>query len=425
MIAEMSRTTDAAPVRTLPGSPAHLREIPYPYRALLAICSDLDETPDRRVYMETLRFLNTTETTCMGPGVGLETGNTIYFDMPPRQFAYWNTDDAGRAMLRALMQSGHIDCLHSYGDLATTRAHAARALEELTRHGCRLEVWIDHAVAPTNFGADIMRGTGDVPGSPAFHADLTCAYGVKYVWRGRVTSVIGQRVTRRLSGIYSPRHPVGSLGTISRELAKGALARFGHRKYQMHSANDVLRRVQLRSGEAVYELLRANPHWGGVSCGETAAGLAGVLTDGFLDSLEERRGTCVLYTHLGKVPSYEQPLPPESRSALRRLAQRYRAGGILVTTTRRLLAYAHATRNVVVGMARHGDWQHVDVTLGADRPSPSEEDLAGLCVYVPDPAFTRLRVNGRDVTGFVRNPADETGRRSISLPWTALELPRV
>jgi len=24
-----------------------LRELPYPYRAMLAICSDLDETPDR------------------------------------------------------------------------------------------------------------------------------------------------------------------------------------------------------------------------------------------------------------------------------------------------------------------------------------------------------------------------------------------
>ena len=57
-----------------------------------------------------------------GPGVGLEVGNSIYFDMPPGQFAYWNTDDAGRAMVRALIRSGHIDCLHSFGDLATTRA---------------------------------------------------------------------------------------------------------------------------------------------------------------------------------------------------------------------------------------------------------------------------------------------------------------
>ena len=39
----------------------------------------------------------------------------FYFDMPPDQFAYWNTDDAGREMVRALIRSGHIDCFHSFG----------------------------------------------------------------------------------------------------------------------------------------------------------------------------------------------------------------------------------------------------------------------------------------------------------------------
>ena len=115
----------------------------------------------------------------MGPGVGLEVGNSIYFDMPPDQFAYWNTDDAGREMVRALIRSGHIDCLHSYGDLATTRQHAARALDELDRHGCRLEVWVDHGTAVTNFGSDIMRGHGDEVGHEAYHADLTTRYGIK------------------------------------------------------------------------------------------------------------------------------------------------------------------------------------------------------------------------------------------------------
>lgn len=49
-----------------------VRSIPYPYRAMLAICSDLDETPDRLVYWEIMRFLNTTEETAMGPGEELE-----------------------------------------------------------------------------------------------------------------------------------------------------------------------------------------------------------------------------------------------------------------------------------------------------------------------------------------------------------------
>ena len=174
-----------------------------------------------------MRFLNTTASTGCGAGVGIEVGNTIYFDMPSDQFSYWNTDDAGRARVRALIQSGHVDCLHSFGDLASTRAHAARALDDLERHGCRLRVWIDHAVAPSNFGEDVMRGAGDVEGSSAYHADLTSAFGIEYVWRGRVTSVIGQNRSRRLSGIASPRHPLSSGVTILKESAKGRLRASG------------------------------------------------------------------------------------------------------------------------------------------------------------------------------------------------------
>src|SRR2546430_6889020 len=106
------------------------------------------------------RFLNTTERTALGTGVGLEAGNSIYFDMPAAQFSYWNATDGERARVRALIRAGYVDCLHSFGDLADTRAHAGRALDDLARHGCSLKVWIDHAVAPSNFGADIMHGSG-------------------------------------------------------------------------------------------------------------------------------------------------------------------------------------------------------------------------------------------------------------------------
>src|SRR6266852_4375168 len=68
-----------------------LAKYPYPYRAMMTICSDLDETPDRRVYLEIARFLNTTDTTVMGPGVGLEIGNSIFFLMPGNQFSYFGT----------------------------------------------------------------------------------------------------------------------------------------------------------------------------------------------------------------------------------------------------------------------------------------------------------------------------------------------
>ena len=400
-----------------PASAPALRAIPYPYRALLAICSDLDETPDRHVFGEITRYLNTTAATSMGPGVGLEVGNSIYFDMPPEQFSYWNTDDAGRAMVRELIRSGHVDCLHSYGDLAASRGDAGRALDELSRHGCALTVWIDHAVAPTNFGADIMRGTGDVPGAAAYHADLTCGFGVRHVWRGRVTSVIGQNTRRRLRGIWTPRHPLASARTLAKEAVKGLVGRRAGAKYAMHPPNAVLREALLRDGRPVLEFLRANPYWRAVDEGETAEGLGEVLTPGMLARLVERGGACVLYTHLGKIRRRDDMLGPRSRAALAHLAGLYREGRVLVTTTRRLLDYCAAKGSASCRWTAREGRSLLELTT--DPAFPAD----GLTVYAPQPGPVQMALNGGAPRDLPLNPPDASGRRSVSVPWRRLEFP--
>lgn len=419
LAAQTARAGEPATETATGDEDVRLRRMPFPHRAMLAICSDLDETPDRHVYLETMRYLNTTENTAIGRGVGLEVGNTIYFAMPPGQFAYWNTDDAGRAMVHDLIRSGHIDCLHSFGALATTRDDAQRALDTLAQHHCTLEVWLDHGTAPTNFGGDIMHGLGDMTGAAAYHADLTCAFGVKYVWRGRVTSVVGQDVPRRLRGIFTPAHPIASARALFKEYLKGALPWSGEGKYGMHAANALLRPSALRSGQPIWEFMRCNPHWGGVSCGETAAGLVGVLRAPVLDRLVEREGFLVLYTHLGKIRRAEEPLEAPARAALQRLAA-YQDGGLIrVTTTRRLLGYARALRNLVWSTRRRRDG-----TLFIDVLSDAAiSDLAGLTFYVPAGRAARLRINGRDVGAPVRNGPDHTGRPSVSAPWPRLDFP--
>ena len=397
-----------------------IRRIPYPYRAMLAICSDLDETPDRHVYLESMRFLNTTGITAMGQGIGLEVGNTIYFDMPPDQFSYWNTDDAGRAMIQAMIKSGHIDCLHSFGDLATTRAHAERALDELSRHDCSLRVWIDHGVAPSNFGRDIMRGKGDVTGSDAYHADLTCEFGIKYVWRGRVTSIIAQNAPRSVRGVWNIRHPLRSAGTLFKEHIKGILARLGNERYSMHGPNRVLRNAQLRDGRPVFEFIRSNPYRDGVGLGATADGLADVLVKQMLERLVESEGVCVLYTHLGKIKNRDEPFGEPTRQALRLLAGYLFDGKILVTTTRRLLSYCRAIHNAVLSTSTDGGIYMLDIKVES-----GDTDLSGLSVYVPDPVRTLIKVNGREVKDIRHNEPDHTSRRSVSLPWRPLEFPDI
>jgi len=404
-----------------------LRSLPYPYRAMLAICSDLDEPPDRRTYWEIMRFLNTTLPTPIGRGVGLEVGNSIYFDMPADQFAYWTTDDAGRDMIRSLIRTGHIDCLHSYGDLAGTRKDAIRALEELDRYGCRLEVWTDHGKAPTNFGADIMRGRGDQLGHRAYHADLTTQQGIRYVWRGRVTSVIGQDVPGSLNGIWTPEHPLASTRTVVKEKLKSILGQMRHPKYQMHGCNQVMRKAYLRDGTRVYEFIRSNPHWGGVSAGETGMDIGQVLSRRMIQRLIHRQGVCILYTHLGKRRGTEVPLPGSAIGGFRRLAQASRDKRILVTTTRRLLGYSRAVREISFTTHEDVNGLRIDISSRARGKAHAGElvraDMSGLTFYVDSPEQTRVTLNNRDVLAVQRNGPDHTGRCSVSIPWPRLEFP--
>jgi hypothetical protein len=316
--------------------------------AMLAICSDLDETPDADTYFEILRFLNTHQETRMGPGVGLEVGNTMYFDMAPGHFSYWNTTEANREKIRTLITSGHIDCLHSYGDLATTRAHAGRALDELTKHGCQFPVWVDHAQAVTNLGADIMQGHGDDRGHPAYHADLTMSHGIKYIWRGRVTSIIGQERRFSLQSIGTYRRPLASIRTLAKEGAKQLLAHLGNEKFSLHRNNRLLRIGVLRDGQQRPEFIRCNPSWRGVSCHDRGDAVHEVLNRRYLDRFVVRGGFSILYTHLGKLDRSDGPknaFPPATVAAFRLLAEYHRAGQILVTTTARLLEHASHFEN--------------------------------------------------------------------------------
>jgi hypothetical protein len=396
---------------------------------MLAICSDLDSTPDRHVYLEIMRFLNTTEPSAMGQGVGLEVGNSIHFRAIPPQFSYWDTDDVGRAMIQELIHSGHIDCLHSFGELVYSRNEAEQALKELRQHDCRLEVWVDHGDAVTNFGSDItVEGHGDEVGHPAYHADRTTHYGIKYVCRGRLTSITGQDVPANLGGIFNWNHPLASGRTFIKEAAKHGLARVGNEKYAMNGTNEMLRPSILRDGNHIYEFMRCNPHWRGVGSGDQGRYIGDVLTEDMLNRLVMRGGTCVLYTHLGKIDDPQVPFNQKAVDAFRRLAEAFRSGGILVTTTRRLLGYRRAVREVHFDTQWDGRILRIDLNTRTPKNWVGElgiRNLSGLTFYVPDHRTIRMTIDGREVRNLQANPSDHTGRPSASLPWPLLEFPKM
>ena len=396
-------------------SAVDLRDFPYPYSAMLAICSDLDETAGHEEYVEISRFLNTDEPTRIGKGLGLEVGNTMYFDMAPGEYSFWNATDEQRDEIIALMRSGHIDAFHSFGDLASSRAHAENAINCLESAGCKLRVWIDHAIAPTNFGSDIMRGSGDSRDSDVYHADLTVNHGVRYVWRGRVSSVIGQGVRRRLGGIYDRRYGQESAITVTKELIKGLLGRIPGSRFRMHASNRVIEPIGLRDGQPVYEFLRSNPHPLGVSVADRGDRIYEVLRDDMLDKLVDRRATAIIYTHLGKTDHVNTLFPPETIDALANLAKRANAGEILVATTARTLDYQLMMTTIDWSVSESEDSIRIDCTTEADS-------VQGLTFLVSGTKPVDIRVAGKSVCTSSEHEL-HGDRRVISVPWQPLSWP--
>jgi hypothetical protein len=396
-----------------------LRKYPYPYQAMLAICSDLDETPNKDIYFETARYLNTTEDTLLGKGVGLEVGNTIYFDMPDHNFSYTNTDDDGRKKIHKLIQSGHIDCLHSFGDFVNSRKKIEKYWSEICQGERKIEVWVDHAQAPTNLDNDIMQGQGAEVGKPAYHSDLTVKTGtLTFVWKGRVTSCVAQNSKRSYRAIFNKSQVKASLKTIAIEFIKGWLARLGNAKYAMHQDNQVMRKATLIDGSEITEFMRCNPAWGGVSCFDQARGIHQVLTEPVLKTLVKQQGCSILYSHLGKVHSVKEPFNNVTRKAFELLATYQNSKKILTASTRRLLGYLRAQQesDFRIDLADERLEIHVNTSL-------KEEELQGLTWYVTDTKNVELFINDVQLKSLQKNEPDDSGMLSVSIPWLPLIFP--
>jgi hypothetical protein len=145
-----------------------------------------------------------------------------------------------------------------------------------------------------------------------------------------------------------------------------------------------------------------------------------------INHLAERGGTCILYTHLGKIDDPNVPFNSEAIKAFYRLAEEFHSGRILVTTTRRLLGYRRAIREIEYESNWDGEHLRIDVDAlsGASSVSKlSKGDLYGLTFYVPDPRKVSMTIDGNETLDLKRNVPDHTGRPSVSLPWPFLEFP--
>jgi hypothetical protein len=196
----------------------------------------------------------------------------------------------------------------------------------------------------------------------------------------------------------------------------------------MHGPNDVLRPSLLRDGHRVYEFMRCNPHWGGVSSCDQGRHIGEVLTRDMLDRLIARGGVCILYTHLGRIDDPEVPFNGKAVTAFQRLAEESHIGHILVATTRRLLGYRRAIREIAFTSRWDGAILRLDVSTRTSNNWAGElrvTDLSGMTFYIPATGAVRMTIDGQEVGDLQINPPDHLGQPSVSLPWARLEFPRI
>jgi hypothetical protein len=419
-------------------SRARLLRFPAPYRAALAISNDTDDLLDPRGWWEFMRFLNTVETTSIGPGLGLEVGDSFWFwsddpdEQPGSYFKGLSEEPSAFAPLVGILgRAGYLDTVHSYGHFSRhggfRREHALRAADVLEGEAFSPRVWVNHGGAHDfqNLGS----GCGDLPenpearGAPApeFHLDVTRKIGFRYAWVGDLTGTPGQSRPLGTRDWLHPDSPVRR--EAAGYLARGLSRRLGYRhiletfpNYGM-LANDLLTPRRMRDGTVMQTFVRY-----GDFDRATFADLDWLLREYMLDTLEGSGGLSIVFVHWSRHPGRSfRDLPPSGLQGLTRLADRFKRRRIWVTTTARLLAYWEARSALEV---RHspeasGAVLHVVPRKLPDGRALTVHDLSGISFEVPDPAHTRVLLNG------ITLPFERSTHHPnvLWLPWKPLVFP--
>lgn len=401
-----------------------LRAFPWPYRAMLAICNDIDdETPAHFAALH--QFLNTREMTPVGRGLGLDIADSFWFYAPrpaeadpaEAQLAVfagldWRRRSPYADKLLEYIRCGWIDTLHSYGNFSRiapnrpdrfSRAHAEQALALLREEGIPVSVWSNHGDSCNiqNIEKDDDM-PGDVPAHPAYHADLLTPAGVRFIWstqmseefrRERVLTLgqlrDGQKIWKFSRQDIAYREDAEQLkaqfGAVTRDTTKGPMAVVWH---------PALLHVQL-STESLAELVA-------------------------------RGGYAIIGQHLGyRGPGAapDEVLPPKAVEALYRLKALQDAGGILVARTARLLEYAAVREGLRYVTATTGEGVTVIDITGIDDPVGGArlldtERLRGITFEVAD-GVGELRLRGRPIPAGELAERRLPGRHVIGIRWFA------
>ena len=390
---------------------AQLRKFPYPYDAMLAISSDIDNTTVEK--FETYhQFLNTLEETAHGPGLGLDIGDSAWFYVvndsiipldkeghkQEYSMSYFQGLDSKRRKdadkITRYYKVGWIDSLHSFGDFSRndrgvkfTRELAVEAWKAINNSGIKPTVWINHGSESNaqNFGAFNPKTlfkyqAGDDPKSPYYHTDLTIDNGIRYVWNSIGMSQFSYD---------NPLFPI--------KLRDGRQV-WGFHRY----THDVIKGKYDWTWET-HELHRQ-------------------ITKVRLEQLVREGKFSIVAQHLGKA-SDGFPFNPIDIQALQLLKDYQDKGKVLVARTSRLLDYARARQYIRYSSVKIEGKTYININSIEDsvlKPSTlTLDEIRGLTFYVDDPDTTYVLLNLTLIPKdkLQRNGPDSSNKKSIGIRW--------
>jgi hypothetical protein len=438
-----------------------LRKIPYPYKAALAICSDLDKM-DREKFDQIHDFLSSNEPTSLGNGLGLEIADSFWMYSSSNDrinaFSYFEgiseVPSNNAIKIEEMISAGFIDSLHTYGDFSEypgfNRELAKRALAQMHRKNIKVSVWINHGNIHNFQNIGIKTALGDVEYISAvdggkrkcieYHTDLTLPFGFKYLWIDELTEIIGQeRPCGIIEASFSKLSDSKPAKSFSYKLIQ-ILVSFSliiqnklSLKLEINAVldklfpkafdgdNDLIKVITLRDGQKAYSFKRYGRF--GI---DNADALPQLLSKPTLEKLKHTKGTMVLFVHLAKNNNQKVVFSAKACDALRHLSTEEKNGQIYVTTTSKLLHYTALRKFLKWKTKLRPDGIEIVIEKVADPAYgdyiPTIQQLQGVTFYVPDAQKTFVSINGNEI--YVnRNLPDFTCKESVTIPLIRLKYP--
>jgi len=410
-----------------------IRPFPYPFRAALAVCSDIDDTTPA-LFTAVHRLLNGNDETEFGPGLGLEIADSLFvWSHNPSVLSLLDEQDQPTPhapVLAGLARLGWLDSLHALGDFNASprfnRSRARTAYKALEELGIRLRIWINHGNSNNtqNFYARLGPSfSGDDPGSASCHHDLAADYGISYYWWHELTDLPLSAVQPNRIRLDARLLSNSTKNAVKRLLGNSDMIRpsAGFRELALP--------LELRDGGGIWAFTRFSSHPDGIWTRPGRRTLRHQLSANFLDRLTRWGGYALVYTHLGQ-PQWDGESPPfedADLQALRGLKEWRDKGLILVAATSRLLDWWVLNRFLDWSVKSAPGGSTISIH-GVDDPIEgfrelAESELQGLAFYADEPGSVRVELKGRPIDGFKEFEPDFSGNGGIYLPWKALELP--